>query len=110
MSCKGLELVDMCMDVSGGPYIVKGTSEDTDFVNGAKAELYIGRNLLKTYTVGDGITISDYNGNPRRIEVAITDMSKSYKGNTLTIFIRPTNDVSDVMVGIIKVTDNHAKR
>ena len=112
MSCKGLELMEGCLDVSSSPFIVEITSEDTDFVNDANAELYIGRSMYKKYTVGDGITITDYNGNPRRMEISIEDIPTSYAngGNVMVLSIRPSSDLTDLLTKRIVITDNHAKR
>jgi hypothetical protein len=111
MSCtKGLELPDVCWDVSGGPYIMEGTSADTDFVAAANAEVWHNNRKIKTYTVGDGITLSNNGADPnRKITVEIDSVESTVKGY-IFLYVRPTADTTDLISQKIQIVDNHAKR
>lgn len=110
MSCNVFPLVDGCLDISGEPFEVHFTSDDTDFVQDSKAELYRGQTMIKSYDTSEGITISDFNGNPRRFQLPITDISTRFTGQFLTLFIRPTDDSNVVLRKKISITNNYAKQ
>ncbi len=111
MACEVLNLIDGCYDVSGADFVVDISSDDTDFSQDIKADLMVGRRPIKSYSLGDGITLSSYGGFPnRRLNITVSDGLIRYVGRCSEMYIRPTSDKNDVFVQKISITNKYAKQ